>query len=270
MLNAVHICKRKKNFVNDDKNKEDTMKTKQIIIISAMAFILATTPCLAINLNKNINSNINNALAMQMQMSAKPAVAYPYTFLPVAPVWSAINLSWQVDTAKMAPNQTYQNAQTFSVMLYGLADYSYGTSEPYTQENGVLVCLEYTTTQTSISLDLSMVQADALNYIANMEGISISEIQNFTFTINAQVKGICSNTTSTRQKLIQNISNAINGTSLNVNAAAQTPTAKAVTTQTLNANVGTTQMPSTDHTTAGYSDPILVYILGWSLIQLPC
>jgi hypothetical protein len=150
------------------------MKTKIWIILTAISLMMTAVPCFAKN------------------SPGKRYAVYPYEILPITqPCDNLINLSWEIDTSKLDPHKRYINARRFSVVLYGLATYWYGLSEPYTQVKDALVCLEYTTTSTSITLDLSVVQADVLNYIANMEGISVSEIQGFTFNVNAKVKGLC-------------------------------------------------------------------------------
>jgi hypothetical protein len=165
------------------------MKTKIIIIVSALVLMFASNPGLAKQL-KNQVSTKSSAVSV-----------CPYAFLPMPPVYNnCITLSWETDTACMNLHKNYQEADTYSVVIYGLVDYSYRTLGISTEVKDVLVCLEYRTSDKCITLDLSMIQADVLSYIAKMEGISLNEIQWSPFEFNAKVKGIVSTTSGQKER----------------------------------------------------------------------
>jgi hypothetical protein len=165
------------------------MKTKIIIIVSAMFLMFAANPSFAKRLNKQVTAKSNTVSVC------------PYAFLPMSPVYNnCLTLSWETDASGMDPNLNYQEADTYSVVIYGLVDYSYGTPGISTEVTDVLVCFEYKTMDQNITLDLSMIQADVLSYIANLEGISLNEIQWFSFDINTKVKGIVNATSGKRGK----------------------------------------------------------------------
>jgi hypothetical protein len=83
---------------------------------------------------------------------------YLYAFGTPVMDEDSIDLCWELDAAQ--PDGVSQDAEKFSVVLCGDLSYSFGTVEPYTVVEDAEVCIDYSTTETCIEIDLGMVEAE--------------------------------------------------------------------------------------------------------------
>ena len=148
------------------------MKLRMTLAALALILVITIVPCTAKNLDNNTYGGD----------------VYRYEFGTVDMDEEYINLCWDLDDEQ--PIDVSQDAEKFSVVLCGDLSYSFGTVEPYTVVEDAEICIDYSTTDRCIEIDLSMVEAEVLATIAASEGIAVEEIQNFTFDIMAKVKGL--------------------------------------------------------------------------------
>jgi hypothetical protein len=147
------------------------MKLRMTLIALALILVISVVPCTAKGPKDNYGGDV-----------------YRYAFGTPVMDDDSINLCWELDASQ--PDGVSQDAEKFSVVLFGDLSYSFGTVEPYTVVEDAEVSIDYSTTETCIAIDLGMVEAEVLATIAASEGIAVEEIQNFTFDISAKVKGL--------------------------------------------------------------------------------
>jgi hypothetical protein len=152
--------------------KGETMKLRMILIALALILVISVVPCTAKNLDKNTYGGD----------------VYRYEFGTVEMGDDYIDLCWALDDEQ--PDGVDEAATKFSIVLYGPLAYSFGTIEPYTVVEDADMSIDYATTDQCIELDIAMIEAEVLAGIAEAEGISVDDIQDFTFDIMAKVKGL--------------------------------------------------------------------------------